>query len=174
MTIDQQKRFQLTADKMEIRDALARYCRGLDRHDVDLMLSAYHPDAREQHGEFDGTPAEYGKYVMGVVKEAVVSAHMITNVLIEVNGDRANSEAYVYVIHQLAGDDFEDHIVGRFLDRFEKRAGDWRIAHRLVTSEWSRRQPISTSPWAPLAAFAKGRTSMDDLVYHAPHLSGLY
>lgn len=172
MGFDQTK-IQLVIDKMEIRDALARYCRGLDRHDVDMMLSAYHPDAREQHGAFDGTPAEYGRYVMEMVKNSVVSAHQITNVLIEVNGDIANSEAYVYVIHQIAGDDFEDHIVGRYLDRFEKRNGDWRIAHRLLTIEWSRRQPVATSPWEPLTAFVKGRTTMDDPVYTSPHLAGL-
>lgn len=172
MNIDHEK-IQLVIDKMEIRDALARYCRGLDRHDVDMMLSAYHPDAREQHGAFDGTPAEYGKYVMEMVKDSVVSAHQITNVLIEVNGSIANSEAYVYVIHQLAGDDFEDHIVGRYLDRFEKRNGDWRIAHRLLTLEWSRRQPVATSPWDPLKAFVRGRTTMEDSVYTSPHLAGL-
>lgn len=172
MNIDQQK-IQLAIDKMEIRDALARYCRGLDRQDVNLMLSAYHMDAREQHGSFDGTPAEYGRYVMDIVKNSKVSLHMITNVLIEVNGNIANSETYVYVIHQMEGVE-EDHIVGRYLDRFEKRAGEWKIAHRLLTLEWSRRQISSPSSFEPLAHFVKGQLSKGDPVYTAPHLAGLY
>ena len=36
--------------KLEIREALARYARGIDRQDVELAKSAYHPDATDEHG----------------------------------------------------------------------------------------------------------------------------
>ena len=172
MPIDEQK-LQTAIDKIEIMDCLARYCRGLDRQDPEMLLSAYHENAREQHGSFDGTPAEYVEYVMPFVSGAKVALHMITNVLIEVNGDKANCESYAYVIHNMDGDE-EDHIVGRWIDRFEKRDGEWKIAHRLLTNDWSRRQPVATSPFAPLADFVPGRHSMQDAVYTASHVADLY
>ena len=40
-----------------IRQAALRYCRGVDRLDAELMRSAYHDDATDDHGVFDG-PAD--------------------------------------------------------------------------------------------------------------------
>ena len=40
--------------KQEIRDALMRYSRGIDLLDPDLVKSAYHPDAYDDHGTFKG------------------------------------------------------------------------------------------------------------------------
>jgi len=45
-------RLLAAADKEEIRDALFRYCRGIDRGDAAMMRSAYHADAIEHHGDF--------------------------------------------------------------------------------------------------------------------------
>jgi hypothetical protein len=39
--------------RKQIHDALMRYCRGIDQMDRDLILSAYHPGARDNHGTFD-------------------------------------------------------------------------------------------------------------------------
>jgi len=30
----------------------------------------------------------------------------------------------------------QEFMGGRYVDRFERRAGDWRIARRVVTAEW--------------------------------------
>ena len=40
--------------RAEIRDAMFRYCRGVDRADRALIRSAYHPDAHDKHGKYDG------------------------------------------------------------------------------------------------------------------------
>ena len=37
-------------DRQAILDCLTRYCRGMDRFDRALVLSAYHPDAIDDHG----------------------------------------------------------------------------------------------------------------------------
>lgn len=36
-------------DRQAIYDVMMRYCRGVDRFDADLITSAYHPDARDDH-----------------------------------------------------------------------------------------------------------------------------
>jgi hypothetical protein len=40
--------------QQQTRDACYRYCRGVDRRDVELVRSCYHPDATDHHGEYHG------------------------------------------------------------------------------------------------------------------------
>jgi len=44
----------------KIRAALARYCRGVNRLDFDLVASVFHPGARNEHGAYHGEPAHEG------------------------------------------------------------------------------------------------------------------
>src|SRR3954453_15085965 len=37
-------------DRQEILDCIARHARGCDRHDPELLASAYHPDGVDEHG----------------------------------------------------------------------------------------------------------------------------
>jgi hypothetical protein len=66
-------------------------------------------------------------------------SHQITNILIEVEGDRAVSEAYFTASLQAApkaddqGGTVTEHLWrGRYLDRWSKREGRWAIDHRQV------------------------------------------
>src|SRR5579862_3908887 len=43
------------ADREAIRDCLYRYCRGVDRCDMELLRSAYWPGAMDTHTGFKGT-----------------------------------------------------------------------------------------------------------------------
>src|SRR3546814_11094203 len=44
------KRLEALADRVEIQDVLARYARGIDRADLDILESCYFPAAIEEHG----------------------------------------------------------------------------------------------------------------------------
>ena len=52
--IDSEKRLRLEQllDRQEILDCLLRFCRGMDRFDRELFLSAFHSDAIIAAGEF--------------------------------------------------------------------------------------------------------------------------
>ena len=52
-------------DREQIRQCLVRYCRGVDRFDRDLILSAFHPDCLDEHGKFVGTPEEFVDWALG-------------------------------------------------------------------------------------------------------------
>jgi hypothetical protein len=52
-------------DRHEIRQCLLRYTRGVDRHDRALMLSAYHPDAIDEHGVAEGNPEQFCDWAIG-------------------------------------------------------------------------------------------------------------
>ena len=41
-------------DRHEIQECLFRYVRGVDRRNWDLVRSAYHPDAYDDHGNYKG------------------------------------------------------------------------------------------------------------------------
>lgn len=52
---------------------------------------------------------------------------------------------------------------GRYCDRFERRAGVWKVAYRIVTDEWSYWQDV-TEPVAGLGTHP-GLASVDDPLY---------
>jgi hypothetical protein len=121
--------------RQEIRDVLSRYCRGLDRMDREMALAVWHDDATAHyHGMFEGTGRGFVDWVWESHAHMARHSHQITNVLIEMDGDRATSEAYVTVVLWTlpAADGSQTEIVarGRYLDRWSRRGGRWAIDHR--------------------------------------------
>lgn len=118
--------------ELAIRQAIYRYCRGVDRGDAAMIASAYHADADENHGAFRGTGEEFAAYLVPLMDSAPSpSGHHVTNVLIERAGNEARVESYFIAFHAL------DHgtrafVTGRYLDLFAQRGGEWRIARREV------------------------------------------
>lgn len=155
-------------DKDEIRDLILRYCRAVDRCDLDLMLSCYHPDARDHHGFFVGNAHEFCRYVIPVLERAESTTHSISNALIELDGDRAFGESYVRVTHRVAvsGEALVDNNSrGRYLDVFERRNGAWRILHRHYVND-------SMSNDAALPPAAEGFAELVHAVAFAPACHG--
>jgi len=54
-------------------------------------------------------------------------------VIIELDGDGASSRCYVTVFQQTEVLPLQPIAAGRYLDRFERRDGEWRFADRLIT-----------------------------------------
>jgi hypothetical protein len=59
--------------------------------------------------------------------------HVVSNVIIELDGDRASSRCYVTVFQQTETLPLQPIAAGRYVDRFERVDGEWRFADRLVT-----------------------------------------
>jgi ketosteroid isomerase-like protein len=122
-------------DRQDIQDCLLRYTRGVDRHDKDLMRSAYHPDALDEHGVAQGGPVEFCDWAIGYhAANQIQHHHVVTNTSLELDGDVAHGETY-YMF-------WADNRVGpptlsfgRYVDRFEKRDGRWAIARRVCLNE---------------------------------------
>jgi len=89
-------------DKQAIHETLMRYCRGIDRCDEDLIRSAYHPGAWDDHGEFRGTVEEFVPWVLERLQSdpGMVTNHSICNEYVEVRGDVAYGEAYLVAYHR--------------------------------------------------------------------------
>jgi ketosteroid isomerase-like protein len=122
-------------DKQAIREAIMRYCRGADRCDPEMVSSAYHPDAVDERPGEGFTGQTVGGGLVKSLRETMQStSHQIGTQLIEVAGDTAVCESYSTGQHVLK-DGRRLHTLVRYLDRFEKRAGEWRIVHRVVITD---------------------------------------
>ena len=133
-------------DRQAIHDVMMRYCRGVDRLDADLIASAYHPDAYDDHCGREFTGATVGPEIARWMGETMeMTSHQITNQTIAIDSDFAGSESYYTETHILkAGDGprAKGVVVGRYVDRLERRGGDWRIIHRRVVMESGSDLPI--------------------------------
>jgi hypothetical protein len=127
--------------RQEIADVIYRYARGIDRMDFDLVRSCYHADAYDDHGSMKGTVEEFIAAAASFLARWTVTQHFMGNMLIEVVGDHARAETYAVAYHRRedADGNGKDDVMGiRYVDRFERRGGEWKIAHRVVASEWRR------------------------------------
>jgi hypothetical protein len=142
-------------DKQSIRELVYRYCRGLDRLDEATLRAIYHADAIEDRGPglFVGKAHDFIPVVLKTLqKYYLLSQHFIGNCLIDIEGDVAYGESYFSAYHRLPdksatpGDapvGREMIMSGRYLDRFERRDGVWKIAHRKMVNDWTRTQPVA-------------------------------
>jgi hypothetical protein len=133
------------ADREAIRECLYRYARGVDRLDADMLRSAYWPDAVDTHLGFKGNAEEFIAWAFPIMRGMDQTLHMIGNVLITLHGTRADAESYFYGYHRVLLEGQKVDVVGsgRYLDRFERRGDEWRIAERLVMTDWFRQYPDS-------------------------------
>jgi hypothetical protein len=149
----------------------------------------YWEDAVHNHGAFDGRAWDFVEFAAPqVAKYFATTQHNISNINYDLRGSVAYTESYLLAFHRIAGDpatlnavfgteyatrqqeeaDFHDYVlVGRYLDRFEKRGGRWRIAERTVVQDWNINQPGSAIFNDAIVNVIKRRSARDrtDLSY---------
>jgi hypothetical protein len=158
------------ADREAIRDCLFRYSRGIDRCDMELLRSVYWPGAMDHHTGFTGTAEEFVAWAEPRLNAMAHNVHMIGNILIRLDGDRAKVESYLWSVSVIEADGGarEVSVAGRYLDRFERRGDEWRIAERMVVHDWFR-ESAGTGDWSKgpfgMTGLALGATRPDDKSY---------
>ncbi len=158
------------ADERAIRHLLTRYCRAVDRMDLDDLRNVYHPDAFDDHGEYQGDVEGFITYLRTRLLDFVGTQHFLGNMHIELDGDVAHTETYCQAWHRIAGKDGgpdHDSVVGlRYLDRFERRNGEWRTAARQIVIDWRRMDAVDEASASPAGGRLSGRRDRQDAVYH--------
>jgi hypothetical protein len=150
----------------EIRDVVMRYCRGIDRMDRQLVRSCYHADATDDHGSFSGGVDEFLAWVWPLLERYTLTMHFVGNLLVEVGDDVAAAETYGIAFHRSEDARPQLNLMTgfRYLDRFERRDGEWRIASRVAVTEWSRVDDAA-GRFLPGTAVLQGRRDSTDASY---------
>jgi hypothetical protein len=156
-----------TIAKSEIYDLSCKYMRGLDRLDLELLKSVFHEGAWCDYGFTKSDAPTFATFCMDALKDHVANHHMIGNSLIEFDDDEntAYGEIYFNAYHKTIenGVNTDVIIAGRYLDRYERRDGVWKIVYRSEVNDWSRTEPTNDSYFDDSDCHRGGR--QDDRVY---------
>lgn len=133
---------QLLVDKAAIADLLTRYLRAVDRGDIATLRDCYADGATEEHGGIYAGPAQgYVDTIEGALtRPGSVASHTLSNVTVDVDGDRALSEHYVLAFTPARTDGVVGDwlVASRIVDDLERQEGRWLIARRRLRFDWAR------------------------------------
>lgn len=134
MNDDIEKKLREIIDREDIRQVMLRYARGLDRLDNALARSCYWDDAIEDHGHFVGSPDDFIPWADATTLMFKTTQHGLLNHFCDLQGDDAYCETY-YLFTGVAEKPPHFQSVGRYIDHFQRRNGEWRIANRVTMVE---------------------------------------
>jgi hypothetical protein len=131
---------QDVADKIEIHELLARYARGVDTRDWELWKSVFTEDAvidYSRSGIPSGTRDEVAEVLRLAFEGIPWATHYITNIEVDLDGDRAKVRAMFYNPLQLAGMDKESATGGCYLHDLVRTPNGWKSRRLVEEPTWS-------------------------------------
>lgn len=153
-------------DRQDILDCITREARGRDRHDAEMTSSCYWEDGADEHGLAITPGPQYGeKANAGHSLAFSGNSHNLTNHTCSIDGDVADCETYV-VGGLLSLDQKTCKLaLGRYIDRMERRNGEWRIKLRRTVIDMVAEGDASWLKSTAIAGFLKGSRSRRDPSY---------
>jgi ketosteroid isomerase-like protein len=133
------------ADKQEITEICYRYGLALDRRDWAALAALFTPDADAFY--LDMPPAHGYKAIEDTCRTALeplsATQHLISNVVVRLDGDRAESTCYLQAQHVKTGTAGGDNfiIAGRYDDKLLRTPDGWRIRERRLQLIWTDGNP---------------------------------
>lgn len=158
-------------DRKAIFDCIKRSSRGNDRFDTELVASSFHTDSIHDNGRKQVAAHGYGEHANeahGMLFDA--NLHNVTMHFCEIDGDVAHAESYSLGVFLDKGAETGRVLAGRYIDRLEKRDGEWRIAVRRTTVEVAIEGKANLPGGAKLpgSQYLKGNRDRSDLSYARP------
>lgn len=128
------------ASHEQIRQQVYNYCRAVDRLDAALGHSVWHEDGTADYGAtvYVGSGRGAIDHIIEAHRKVLGHSHMVTNLIIHTDGEKATSEAYHFAVLRLKreGQLHEMRVSGRYLDRWSRRGGSWAIDHRKAVRDF--------------------------------------
>jgi hypothetical protein len=159
-------------DREAIRDVIAAYAHAVDRRRWDMMAQVFHVDAIFGFGPIEGDWRGFVEQARGIIDPCTATQHQLGQTLIAFSGDNAaDCETYMTAMHIVPvgyprpevfparAETYAAIIAGRYVDRFEKRDGEWRIARRQGLYDWREYRAIGE---ADLAGMPEGACGYHD------------
>lgn len=149
-----EQRLQELEDEREIRDLIIRYAQRLDARDHKGYASLFAREGRWSGRMGDATGPEAIEAMLieglGPAPENFVNTqnfHLMSNILIEVEGDRAKAESRLVYFARTADAKPGPMLAGRYYDELIREDGRWRFSYRRVVGEIPTREekPVRTA-----------------------------
>lgn len=126
--------------RIAIEDVLHRYCHAVDRCDADLLRTVYWPDGEDDHSFWSGNAMDFVDFCMPILNSRGQTLHAVSNVMMRIEGSEARVQCYFSALERVIGQSGKPNDVtflGRYLDLFQRRDGDWKIFKRkVVIDSW--------------------------------------
>ncbi len=166
-----ERRLQYLTDRQEILDCVIRNSRGNDRFDAELVASSYHPDGWHELGRSRIPGPHYGEHANEAHSRICeASLHNVTMQSCAIDGDVAHAESYVVGLFADKGAEKSRMLAGRYIDRLERREGQWRIVLRRATVEvvMEGKAIMPNGKMPPGSGYLKGSRDRSDPSYQRP------
>ncbi|TAL00312.1 MAG: nuclear transport factor 2 family protein [Rhodospirillaceae bacterium] len=135
------------ADRQAITDLIYRYCRSMDRIDAELGYTIWHENAVVDYGEevYRGSGRGFIDFVCGQHRHLLTHTHQVTNIIIELDGNRAGSESYVTAtLRMMQGNQLKQITNwGRYVDQWSCRDGRWGIDKRVAIRDFDEIRDVT-------------------------------
>jgi len=157
-------KLQLLIDHFEIREVIEAYVHAQDRADEKATADVYHPDSRDDHGPLKSDGFKFAADATNALLTNWSNCtHLLGQSRIKVTGDKAGAETYFHasLTREAEGKKMLDQMVGRYIDIFERRNGQWRIKDRRCISHWATTNPITADHLGHLSFLQSHRSEAD-------------
>ena len=131
-------------DKLEITEQLRRYAWALDTNDLESWKTVFTPDATLDYssaGGASGSRDEVAAALQRAVDAVPVGQHSISNIEIELNGDRARVRALYFLPTQLPGSAEPSFYGGCYHHDFVRTPEGWKSERLVAQGLWSANAP---------------------------------
>jgi hypothetical protein len=149
-------------DRLAITDCIYRYCRSVDRLDVSLGHSVFHPDSYADFTTYKGSGRGWIDFICEEHRKFLHHSHQVTNIIINLDGDRAGSEAYVTATLRACDGDrvMQRQFWARYIDAWSRRGGTWAIDRRECVIDFDSIMEVT-----PIAQHQRSRRDRSDPSY---------
>ena len=124
----------------EIVSLTVKYCWALDERDWDSLSEVFSSDAYAKYGvtEHKGIDSIIEKCQKALLP-LDFSHHMVTNHVVELEGDEATCKCYFQAQHvrNSAPGGVNFIIAGKYEDELTRINGEWKISSRVLTKIWT-------------------------------------
>ncbi|WP_317854273.1 nuclear transport factor 2 family protein [Chakrabartyella piscis] len=132
-------------DKALIEQTILKYATAADLRDWDLLKSILSDEVYIDFTTSGGpsmtvTNDQYIGQVTSLIPGFNVTQHQLTNFVIDINGDTANTVVYMQAEHfvQEGTSEIGRTIGGYYTHKLKKENGNWKICSLKLTATWGR------------------------------------
>lgn len=160
-------------DRAALQHLVSAYGLCVDRRDYVTLRTLYHDDAVDDHAPFFVGPAtDYVNWLDSMMANWSATSHTMFNMVFLLDGNRAEGVVSARAWHRTA-DGTRDFIAwGRYADRYEKRDGIWRFAHRFFVLDDIEDRAVTAGSTFGTDGVETGRAGADDPIYRRLSMFG--